>query len=112
MKLNLIKKMSLLILTGAVFTGAVFADENAKVKEMVSPQLYEQLIKEGSIADYRYDGLEEFKLLPKSVYSDGLFKTMIKKEPGNFPYTYEGLHLIKKADLLHKNKSSSSNDPS
>lgn len=105
MRINLMKKMGLMLFAGAVFAGTAFAGENDKVKGMVSTQLYEQLVKEGSIADYRYDGSEEFKLLPKTVYSEGLFRTMIKKEPGNFPYTYEGLHLIKKADLLKQGNS-------
>lgn len=105
MKMKLIKKMGLMLLTGAVLTGTAFAGENDKVKGMVSESIYERLIKEGSIADYRYEATEKFALLPNSVYSEGLHRTMIKKEPGNFPYTYEGLHLIKKADLLKQGNS-------
>ena len=105
MEMKLIKKMGLMLLTGAVLSGTAFAGENAKVKAMVSESIYERLINEGSIADYRYEATEKFALLPKSVYSEGLHRTMIKKEPGNFPYTYEGLHLIKKADLLKQGNS-------
>lgn len=102
---NLFRKISCILFTGAALAGTGFAGENAKVKGMVSESIYERLIQEGSITDYRYVESEKFVLLPNSVYSEGLHRTMIKKEPGNFPYTYEGLHLIKKADLLKQGTS-------
>lgn len=108
MNIKCIKKMGIMLFTGAILSGTVFAGENEKVKALVSESIYEHLLQEGSIADYRYESSEEFKFLPKSVYSEGLQRTMIKKEEGNFPYTYEGLYQIKKQDLLKNGNSGKS----
>ena len=105
MNMKFVKKMGLMLLTGSLLTGTAFAGENEKVKAMVSESIYNHLLQESYITDYRYVSSEKFILLPESVYSEGVQKTMIKKEEGNFPYTYEGLYQLKKEDLLKNGNS-------
>lgn len=102
---NLIKKMSLALFAGAVFAGNAFAAENAKVKSLVNSQYYAALVKNGIVADYRDNGSNKLLLIPESVYSEKIKSNMIAKTPKNYPYTYEGLYLLNKKDLLAKGSS-------
>ena len=108
MKINLIKKISCVLFAAAVLTGTCAAGENAKVKELVGAQYYDTLVKKGIVSEYRDDGSKGFRLLPESVYSSKINGSMIEKEAKNYPYTYEGLYLLSKKDLLSKGKSGKS----
>ena len=104
-KLTFVRKLSLFLLAGTAFAGTAFAGENAKVKSIVDSKYYDDLVKNGTVAKYRDDGSEGFFLLPESDYSDVISKTMIEKNPKNYPYTYEGLYLLSKKELLEKGNS-------
>lgn len=104
-KLMFVRKLSLFLLAGTAFAGTAFAGENAKVKSIVDSKYYDDLVKNGTVAKYRDDGSEGFFLLPESDYSDVISKTMITKNPKNYPYTYEGLYLLNKKELLEKGNS-------
>lgn len=104
-KLTLVRKMSCLITAGLLLAGTCFAAENEKVKGLVSSQYYNTLVSKGSFSEYRDDGSKGFKLLPKSAYENKINESQIAKNPKNYPYTYEGLYLLSKKDLLAKGKS-------
>ncbi len=108
MRNNILKKMSMFFLAGAVMTGLASAGENAKVKELVDSKYYSELVNKGTVSTYRDDGSKGFKLLPKSIYNDKINSSMIEKEEKNYPYTFEGLYLLSKKDLLSKGKSGKS----
>ena len=108
MGINLIKRMSCVLFAGAVLGGTCLAGENAKAKELVGAKYYDALVKKGTISEYRDDGSKGFNLLPQSVYTNQISGTMIAKDPKNYPYTYEGLYLLSKKDLLAKGKSGKS----
>lgn len=108
MGINLIKKMGMILLSGAIFTGTCFAGENAKVKEIVDSKYYSELLKNGKVEIYRSDVLKDLQLLPLSEYADGISNTMIDKKDKNFPYTYEGIYLLDKEELLKNGKSGKS----
>ncbi len=109
MKNSFIKKMSLVLFAGSVFAATAFAGENAKVKDLVSSKYYDTLAKKGSVSDYRDDGSKGFLLLPDSIYNSKISGSMIKKDSKNYPYTYEGLYLLNKKDLLSRGNSGKSN---
>ena len=103
------KKLMCSLFAGAFLSGLCLAAENAKVKELVGSQYYDLLVKNGIVSEYRDDGSNELKLLPKSDYSLKINESMIQKAPKNYPYTYEGLYLLNKKQLL-ANGSSGKND--
>jgi len=105
MRINLIKKMSMALFAGAVITGTCFAGENAKVKEIVNPKYYDKLVKNGIVSEYRDNGTNGFFLVPETVYKDKINASIVEKDKKNYPYTYEGIYLISKKDLLEKGKS-------
>lgn len=107
-KLSLVRKLTAVIFAGVFFGGFCFSEENAKAKELVSSQYYNALISKGTVSEYRDDGSKGFKLLPKSVYDDKINESQIVKEEKNYPYTYEGLYLLSKNDLLANGKSGKS----
>jgi hypothetical protein len=86
---------------------ALFA-ENLKVKQIVEPKYYDTLVKEGLYSEYRDDGDTIYKLLPKSVYSKQIQDGAVEKAPKGFAFTYEGLYLLNKKELLKKSNSSAS----
>ena len=104
-KLTFVRKMSLILLAGTAFAGTGFASENAKIKSIVDSKYYYDLEKNGIVSKYRDDGSKGFFLLPLSEFDDEICRTMIEKEPKNYPYTYEGLYLLHKKDLLAKGNS-------
>ena len=106
MGIKLIKKMSLILLASAAFAGNCFAAENARVKELVGSKYYDALVKKGVISEYRDDGSKGFRLLPETAYSSKINESQIQKDEKNYPYTYEGLYLLSKKDLLAKSGSS------
>ncbi len=108
MKNIFLKKIGMLFLAGVVMTGLVSAGENAKAKELVDSKYYAELVKKGTVSTYRDDGSKGFYLLPKSIYSDKINSSMIEKAEKNYPYTYEGLYLLSKKDLLAKGSSGKS----
>lgn len=108
MDIRLIKQISMSLLAGTVLTIACFAGENSKAKELVPAKYYAELVKNGTVSDYRDDGSKAFLLLPETVYSKTISDSMIVKEEKNYPYTYEGLYLLNKKELLAKGKSGKS----
>ena len=106
MGIKLIKKMSLILLASAAFAGNCFAAENARVKELVGSKYYDALVKKGVVSEYRDDGSKGFRLLPETAYSSKINESQIQKDEKNYPYTYEGLYLLSKKDLLAKSGSS------
>lgn len=104
-KLTFVKKISLILFTGITMTANVFAADNSKVKSIVSSKFYDELIKDGYVSRYRDNGSMELILLPESNYSSKIRNNMVKKEAKNYPYTYEGLYLLSKKELLAKGSS-------
>ena len=104
-KLMLVRKMNCLLAAGLLLGGTCLAKENAKAKELLGSKYYEKLSKEGFISEYRDDGSKGFFLLPDTVYSKDISGSMIEKLPKNYPYTYEGLYLLDKKELLAKGNS-------
>ena len=101
---SLLKKVSLTLFAGAVLAGTCFA-ENTTLKEKVSSKYYDELIKDGYVSRYRDNGSMELLLLPESIYSSKIKGSMIPKDPKNYPYTFEGLYILNKKDLLSKGTS-------
>ena len=79
MRLNLLKKMGLVILASAAFAGYGFAAENARVKELVGTKYYDTLVKKGVVSEYRDDGSKGFRLLPETTYSSKINESQIQK---------------------------------
>ena len=104
-KLTLVRKLSCVFTAGVLLGGSCFAKENAKVKEIVEPKYYAELVKNGMVTKYGENPSEGFKLIPDSEFSDKLAETLIQKNPKNFPYTFEGLYLIDKKEILEKSNS-------
>ena len=104
-KLTLVRKMSTILAAGILLTGTCFAGENARVKELVGTKYYYTLVKKGVVSEYRDDGSRGFKLLPVSVYSEKINGSQIAKDEKNYPYTYEGLYLLSKKEMLAKGSS-------
>lgn len=104
-KTMLLQKKLGLILFSVIFSSSLFA-ENAKVKEMVKAEQYQKLLNEGSIFDSRDNGSMVLTLLPETVYSEKVKASMVEKDSKDFPFTYEGLYLLNKQDLLKKSNSS------
>ena len=102
------KKINCVLAAGVLFSTLCFAGENAKVKELVGAQYYDKLISKGTVSEYRDNGAKGFKLLPKSIYAAKINESQIEKEEKNYPYTYEGLYILSKKDLLSKGKSGKS----
>lgn len=107
-KLTLVRKISSILTAGILFGGLSFAGENAKVKELVSSKYYDALVKNSVVSQYRDDGSKGFKLLPESIFASKINESQIEKDEKNYPYTYEGLYLLSKKDLLAKGKSGKS----
>ncbi len=107
-KLTFVRKMTSLITVSVLLGGVCFAGENAKVKELVDSKYYNKLISDGIVSHYRDDGSKGFRLLPTSIYTAKINASQVEKEEKNYPYTYEGLYLLNKKDLLSKGKSGKS----
>ncbi len=105
---SFLKKIGLAFFTSLVLSGTIFAADNAKVKSAVSSEYYDELIRDGYVSRYRDNGSMELLLLPVSNYSDKIKSNMVEKEPKNYPYTYEGLYLLNKNELLSKGSSGKS----
>ena len=103
-----IKRAGTIVLTGIMLAGLPLFGENAKIKSLVSSKYYDELIKDGIVARYRDNGSNELILIPESVYTAKIKSGMIVKEAKNYPYTYEGLYLLSKKDLLAKGSSGKS----
>ena len=107
-KLTLVRKMSCVFAAGVLLGGACLARENAKVKEIVDSKYYAELVKKGEVTKYGENPSEGFMLIPDSEFSNLVAETLIKKNPKNFPYTFEGLYLIDKKEILQKSGSNKS----
>ena len=105
---NTFKKLAGLLLTGALLGGYCLAAEHAKVKELVAARYYDTLVAKGVVSEYRDDGARGFRLLPKTVFESKINESMVAKDPKNYPYTYEGLYLLSKKEILAKSGSSKS----
>lgn len=101
-KLTFVRKIICILSAGVLFSGLCFAGENAKVKELVSSKYYDTLVKKGVVSQYRDDGSKGFNLLPQTIYASKINESQIAKEEKNFPFTYEGLYLLNKKELLAK----------
>lgn len=82
--------------------------ETKSVKDLVPSEYYEKLISTGKISEYRDDGSMILKFLPESEYSQKIKNGMVEKASKNYPFTYEGLYFVKKADLLKSGNSGNS----
>lgn len=107
-KLTFVRKIICILSAGVLFSGLCFAGENAKVKELVSSKYYDTLVKKGVVSQYRDDGSKGFNLLPQTIYASKINESQIAKEEKNFPFTYEGLYLLNKKELLAKGTKSKS----
>lgn len=94
------KKLICTLFTVASMGGLCLAGENEKIKSIVGAQYYDNLVKNGIVSEYHDDGSQEFRLLPKSIYAQNIIDSMVKKDPKNYPYTFEGLYILNKKDLL------------
>ncbi len=101
-KLTFVRKTICILSAGVLFSGLCFAGENAKVKELVSSKYFDTLVKKGVVSQYRDDGSKGFNLLPQTIYASKINESQIAKEEKNFPFTYEGLYLLNKKELLAK----------
>ena len=100
------KKIAVVLFT-AVFAAGAFAQESKKfvdVKTIVPTSLYDELMSKGSILK-NSDGANGFLLLPETYYSDKVKESAVIKEDGNFPFVYEGLYYLNKADILKASNS-------
>lgn len=97
------KKLFFALLFSLPFS-LIFA-ESQKVKDLVPAEFYEELISTGKVFEYRDDGSMNLKLLPETEYSQKVRNGMVEKSSKNYPFTYEGLYFVKKADLLKNGNS-------
>lgn len=107
MKKMLLQKKITISLLVLILSSFLYA-ENAKVKELVKAQYYSRLVEKGNISTTKDDGSLDLPLLPQNVYADKIKASMIEKDDKNFPFTYEGLYLLNKQNLLKNSNSSKS----
>lgn len=103
-KNKLFNKKVIQVLFSVLICTSVYA-ENQKVKELVNPEYYNKLVEKGNVSFYRDNGSNEMLLLPENKYSEKIKNSMIEKENKKYPFTYEGLYLINKQDIISKNNS-------
>lgn len=100
-----IVKNSVMILLCTIFCSSLFA-ENEAVKKIVNSKYYDKLYHKGIVSYYKDDGSTNLDLLPENFFSEKISSSMVKKDEKNYPFTYEGLYLINKEELLKNNNSS------
>lgn len=86
-----------LLLTGFSFVHA----QSDMLKNLVPSNLYNELITNGKVTEYRDDGSMTLKYLPETDYSKIIKDGMVEKAKKNYPFTFEGLYYAKKTDLLN-----------
>ena len=107
MKKSLLKKEIGLVFFGIIFALNTFA-QTKNAKDIVPAGYYNELMSKGKVELCRDDGSSGFRLLPTSQYSGKVRSSVIPKEKGNYPFTYEALYYISKADILKASNSSKS----
>ena len=105
-KLTAVRKIGCAFAAGILLGGPCLARENAKIKEVVDPKYYDELVRNGVVTKYGENPNGGFVLIPESAFTNKLGETLIKKSPKNFSYTFEGLYLIEKKEILAKSGSS------
>ncbi|MCQ2592298.1 MAG: hypothetical protein MJ188_05895 [Treponema sp.] len=92
---------------GILCSQSIFA-QNANIKSLVPASLYDELVSKGQIVSIRDNGVNSLELMPDSMYKEQLKSNLIKKEPKNYPFTYESIYLKSKDELLKLSKSTAS----
>lgn len=100
---NILTKKIVLIFLSVVFSVTAFAQPN-NAKDIVPSAYYDELMRDGYVLRSS-DGSKGFMLLPNSYYSGKIKANAVDKEQGNFPFVYEGLYYVSKADILRKSNS-------
>lgn len=102
-----IRKLALFCM-GALMISSLSAESRnlEKVKSLVNSDYYDELVKKGNVSVITDNGSDKLVLLPESIYSNQVKEKVVPKEKGNFPFTYETLYLMNKAEFLKANNSS------
>ncbi len=102
-----VKKIAIAFLPFALITG-LFAEnsQNVQVKALVKSQYYDDLVAKKIVTKSKSDTSKTFELLPEAKYSEIIKKTAVEKGDNTFPFTFEGLYLLNKAELLKTSNSS------
>lgn len=98
-------KKGSLFLTFALCGGLMFA-QNVDAKSIVNPSVYDELMKTGCVVQYRDDGTSKLALLPKTDWEAEIKGSLITKQDGNYPFTYESLYYLNKKEILKASNSS------
>lgn len=101
---SLVKQMAVILLP-FVFSSLVFA-ENTKIKSIVKADYYNQLITNKEVTLSKDDGSKGFELLPESKYRSLVLENAVEKDSKNVPFTFQGLYVLNKAEILKSSKSS------
>lgn len=75
------------------------------VKPLVNEKYYDELMSKGVVTLYRDDGSDKLELIPVSDYSDSIKSGLVKKDPKDYPFTYESIYYKTKKELLETSKS-------
>lgn len=82
----------------------VFA-QTKDVKSLVSAETFDELQKNGFVKKIHAGQDSDYKLLPLCEYKEICLQNKIAKSEENFPFIYESLFLIPKAEILEKSNS-------
>lgn len=89
--------------------GSLIFAESIDVKKVVNPAYYDELVKNGSVIKSRDNGSKNLLLLPETQKKQSINDSLVVKKEKDYPFTYESLYLLKKADLLKSSGSSKTN---
>lgn len=90
------------------FSSQLFAQtQTRKVQDIVDSKYYSELIKNGVVTKISMDNdaKGDLLLVPNTDYAEKIKKNRVTKADKNFPFTYESLYYITKADLLKASNS-------
>ncbi|MCQ2575403.1 MAG: hypothetical protein MJ162_01590 [Treponema sp.] len=85
---------------------SVLSAQTADVKSLVNPKYYEELIKNGEVKIIHDAARSNFELAVKNEYEAELNRNIVTKSSDGFPFMYESLFYLSKADLLKSSNSS------
>ena len=83
--------------------------EALELKNLVSPQIYDVLVKNGEAEEIYIQKNSDFKLLPETVYKKNCLENSLKKYDSLFHFETENLYLIPKSKLGNKAENKSEN---